>query len=142
MVGIEINQYHIDHVQKKVKEAFQVQANKLQRGETIASDFQDRLREVSDKVGRLDARTRGLCEETVPHSTFNDMVARFEARLEALESRMTSSQESLTMDLQEAEQERVALGEQVESLEEKNTSLQNKVTLLSYSAFGILTFPC
>ena len=62
-------------------------------------------------MGRLDARTQGLCEETVPRSTFDDMVARFEARLEAVESRMTSSQESFTMDLQEADQERVALSE-------------------------------
>ena len=57
MVGIEINQYRIDRVQKKVKEAFLVQSKKLQRGEKIASDFQDRLREVSNKVGCLDAQT-------------------------------------------------------------------------------------
>ena len=127
MVWIEINQYRIDRVQKKVKEAFTVQSRKLQRGEKIASDFQDRLREVSDKVGRLDARTRGLSEETLPRSSFEAMVQQFELRFERLESHMKTSFETFAADLQEAEQERVALGERVEVLEEENTSLKNKV---------------
>lgn len=57
MVGIEINQYQIDRVQRKTKEAFQVQADKLRRGEHIASDFQDCLCEVTNWVGRIDTWT-------------------------------------------------------------------------------------
>ena len=91
MVGIEINQYRIDRVQKKVKEAFAVQSKKLQRGEKIASDFQDCLREVTDTVSRLDSRTRGLCEEAVPQSSFEAMVRQFELRFERLEEHMKTS---------------------------------------------------
>lgn len=127
MVGIEINQYRIDRVQKKVKEAFAVQARKLQRGEQVASDFQDRLREVTNHVDRLDARTTGLCEETVPRSSFEAMVNQFEIRFERIESHMKTTLETFGIDLQEAEQERVALGERVEQLEEENTSLRTKV---------------
>lgn len=78
-----------------------------------------------------------MCEGTIPQATLEALQERYEARFETLEAHMKSSHKSLAMDLQEAEQERVALGECVERLEEESTSLQNKVTLFPILFFGI-----
>ena len=55
------------------------------------------------------------------------MVQVFESRFERLETHMKTSLETFSAELQEAEQERVALGERMEVLEEEITSLYNKV---------------
>src|SRR5579872_6006895 len=74
MTGVEINQYHIDRVQIKAKEAFQDTAQKAKHQQDFINNLQECMTVVED-------RTAGMAEATALKTT----VEAWEERIDSLE---------------------------------------------------------